>query len=460
VTSSLAPDRDRVQRRTLRLLFGTQIAGGIGTTIGVSVGGLLAARLGGTDVSGLAQSCSVIGGALLAVPVSRLMRARGRRPGLAMAYSVGAAGATVVVLAAASKLVWLLFIGMAMFGGGTAANLQARYSAVDLSPADRRARQLSVIVWATTIGAVLAPNFASPSDRLLHRFGAPSLTGPFVVSFVVFGLAAAAIFTFLRPDPLLVARTLAGSSPVEARRAGMRAAWRAIAANPSSRLAIAAVATGHLVMVGVMTMTPVHIGAMAGMHGDTDVLRLVGIVLSLHVAGMYALSPLVGLAADRFGRRTIIICGVGILLAACLFAGTSGEHRVRLTIGLVLLGFGWSCMIVAGSTLLTESVPADVRPAAQGLSDLVMGTAGASSGALSGVVVSGAGYPTLTLIAAIATVPLLALALRSSADSAGGAPPGGLVSDDRLVSDGGLVSGGLGSVPGSAVVRAVPIEEG
>jgi MFS family permease len=410
---------ERVQRHTLRLLFGTQILGGIGTTIGISVGGLLAARLGGTNVSGLAQSCSVIGGALLAIPVVRLMRARGRRPGLVLAYTTGACGAALVYSADATGQIWLLMLGMLLFGGGTAANLQARYTAVDLSPPDRRARQLSVIVWATTIGAVAAPNFANPADRLVRRFGAPGLSGPFVVSIVVFVLAALILTVFLRPDPLLLSRSNAGL-PADNRpkSGGMGAARRFILANPSARLAVAAVATGHLVMVGVMSMTPVHIGMMPGMD-DADVLELVGIVLSLHVAGMYALSPVVGWAADRFGRRTVILAGIGVLLAACALAGTSGQSRVRLTIALVLLGFGWSCEIVAGSALHTESVGMDIKPAAQGLSDVVMGVAGASSGALSGLIVSGPGYPTLTLIAALATVPLLGLALRSAG------PPGG-----------------------------------
>lgn len=424
--------RVRVQRHTLRLLFGTQISGGIGTTIGISIGGLLAARLGGTNVSGLSQSCAVVGGALLAVPVTRLMRFRGRRPGLALAYLIGACGAALVIVSAATHVVPLLFGGMLLFGGGTAANLQARYSAVDLSPRQRRARQLSMIVWATTIGAVLAPNLANPADELAHSLGAPPLTGPFFVSIGVFLLAAVVIGLFLRPDPLLTAQALAEPSsdgPVSAGPArpssagGVVDAWRAVRASPAARLAIGAVATGHLVMVGVMSMTPVHIDMMPGMGDDADVLRVIGVVLSVHVAGMYALSPVVGYATDRFGRRPVIVAGVGILLAACLVAGTAGEHPVRLAIGLLLLGFGWSCMIVAGSTLLTESVSAAVRPAAQGLSDLVMGGAGAISGALSGLVVSGPGYPTLTVIAAVATIPLLALALRPVTGVSGASGP-------------------------------------
>ena len=141
-------------------------------------------------------------------------------------------------------------------------------------------------------------------------------------------------------------------------------------------------------------------------------LRVVGIVLSLHIAGMYALSPVVGLLTDRLGRRAVILGGVGLLLAACALAGTAGHDTVRLAVGLTLLGIGWSCTMVAGSTLLSESVPVEVRPAAQGLSDLSMGLAGAVAGAASGFVVDLFGFPTLNLLAAIATVPLLALALR------------------------------------------------
>ncbi|MGW0433214.1 MFS transporter [Micromonospora sp. NPDC003197] len=405
----------RVQRRTLRLLFGTQIIGGIGTTIGVSVGALLAARLVGTAVSGLAQSAAVVGGALLAIPVTRIMSAAGRRPGLVAAYLTGALGGVLVVLAAVTGWIPLLFLGMLLFGGGSAANLQARYSAVDLAEPARRGRQLSLIVWATTIGAVAAPNFAASADRFTTDLGLPALSGPFAFSAVAFMLAAAVLFVFLRPDPLLTARRLADDrtptavTPAGKRGGSLRAALRVVADRPAARLGIAAVAVGHLVMVGVMSMTPVRLGES---HGDADVLHVVGIVLSVHIAGMYALSPVVGWLTDRFGRRPVILGGVGLLLAACAVAGTAGHDTTRLTLGLALLGLGWSGTMVAGSTLLSESVPAEVRPAAQGLSDLIMGLAGATAGAVSGFVVQFAGYPVLNLLAALAVVPLVALALR------------------------------------------------
>ncbi|MCI4064883.1 MFS transporter [Micromonospora sp. R77] len=409
------PDVAPIQRRTVRLLFATQTIGGIGVTIGISVGALLAARIAGTAVAGLAQSAGVVGGALLAVPVTRLMIARGRRPGLVLAYLVGAVGGVLVVLAAAHRSVPLLFLGMLLFGGGTAANLQARYTAVDLAEPARRGRQLSLIVWATTIGAVAAPNFAALADRTTRGWGLPTLAGPFAFSAVAFSTAAVVLFALLRPDPLLTARRLAAAGPVAApagtarRAAGMRAAWQVVRARPAACLGIAAVAMGHLVMVAVMSMTPVRLGES---HSDADVLRVVGLVLSLHIAGMYALSPVVGWLTDRLGRRAVILGGLALLLAACAVAGTAGHHTPLLSVGLVLLGLGWSGTMVAGSTLLSESVPTAERPGVQGLSDLVMGLAGAGAGALAGVVMQLAGYPTLTLLAAIATVPLVALALR------------------------------------------------
>src|SRR5262245_3016127 len=195
-----------VQRHTLRLLLGTQIIGGIGTTIGITVGALLAARLGGTGVSGLAQSCGVVGGALLAVPVTRLMHARGRRPGLVLAYLLGGLGSAGVVAAAATESVALMLVAMLLFGGGISGNLQARYTAVDLAPADRRGRQLSVVVWAPTLGAVSAPNLAALADDTVSPLGLPDLSGPFAFSSVAFTVTALLLWIFLRPDPLLTAR--------------------------------------------------------------------------------------------------------------------------------------------------------------------------------------------------------------------------------------------------------------
>lgn len=403
-----ALDVTGVQRRTLRLLFVTQVVGGMGVSIGLSVGALLAARLVGTGISGLVMSAGVVGTALLAVPITRLTNARGRRWGLVAAYIIGGLGGAVVVAAAAFDAAPLLFLGMMLFGGGNTANLQARYAAVDLAEPAHRGRHLSLIVWGTTIGAVAAPNLAPLADRAVRFTGVPVLSGPFLFSGLAFGCSAVVLALLLRPDPLLTARRAAEVEPAS-HRGGFRPALRAIAERPAARLGIAAVAVGHLVMVAVMVMTPVRLGET---HSDADVLRVVGIVLSLHIAGMTALAPLVGWLTDRVGRRAVVLGGIGLLVVACATAGTAGHDTPWLAVGLTLLGLGWSCTMVAGSTMLSESVPVEVRPSAQGLSDLVMGLAGASAGAVSGFVVEASGYATLTVLAAIATVPLVALALR------------------------------------------------
>jgi MFS family permease len=403
-------DVPAVQRRTLRLLVSTQIIGGVGVAVGLSVGALLAADMAGVGVSGLAQSAAVVGAALLAVPAVQIMREYGRGRGLVAAYLAAAVGGVGVVLASVTGWVPLLFVALFLFGGGTTAGMQARYAAVDLAPASRRGRHLSLVVWATTIGAVAGPNLAPLAGTALDGYGVPTLAGPFVFSSALFGVAVLVLLLWMRPDPLLVAREIRDEAPEAPERVGMRAALAAVLARPPARLGVSAMAVGHLVMVGVMAMTPVHI--LDAGHSEAHTLRIVGIVLSLHIAGMFAFAPVTGWLTDRWGRRPVILTGVALLLAACAVAGTAGHHSAQLSVGLFLLGLGWSGTMVAGSTLLSESVPEPVRPSAQGLSDLVMGLAGASAGAISGLVVSWSGYPTLNMLAAISTVPLVALALR------------------------------------------------
>lgn len=412
-TTTTAPgavvDLAAVQRRTLWLLSSTQVIGGVGVAIGFSVGALLAAEVVGTGFSGVAHSTAIVGGALLALPVTRIMRQYGRRPGLTGSYLTAAVGGVGVVAAAVLDSAPLLFVAMFLFGGGTTAGMQARFTAVDLAPADRRGRHLSLVVWATTLGAVTGPNVSPLAGSLLSGTGVPTLAAPFAFSAGLFALAALVVAGLLRPDPLRLRRERDGRVE-QGRGGGLRAAWRELAGRPAARLGVASMAVGHLVMVGVMAMTPVHIRD-AG-HGDAATLRIVGVVLSLHIAGMYALAPLTGWLTDRFGRRAVILGGVGLLVAACAVAGTAGHDSVRLSVGLTLLGMGWSGTMVAGSLLLSESVPAEVRPSAQGLADVVMGLAGATAGSVAGLVVQWSGYPVLALLAAVATVPLAAAALR------------------------------------------------
>jgi MFS family permease len=321
-----------------------------------------------------------------------------------------------VVAAAVLDIVPLLFAGLFLFGGGTAANLQARYAAVDLSPEGRRGRDLSLIVWATTIGAVAGPNLAPLAGVAVEGSGVPTLAGPFVFSTLVFALSALILLLFLRPDPLLVARSASGvAAPpggAATRPLGMRSALSVVLADRTATLGITATAIGHLVMVGVMAMTPVHV--LDAGYDPAHTLRIVGIVLSFHIAGMFALAPVTGWLSDQYGRRPVIVGGVALLLLACAVAGTAGHDTVRLATGLTLLGLGWSGTMVGGSTLLSESVSADIRPSVQGLSDLTMGLAGASAGALSGFAMDGGGYPLVAILAALGALPLLLMGTRGA----------------------------------------------
>lgn len=389
-------DTAAIQRRTLRLLFITQIISGIGVATGASVGALLAADLASIGVSGLAQSAVVVGAALFALPATAIVRRHGRRLSLAAGYFVAAVGALLVVVAALRGSVPLLFAGFFLFGGATAANLQARYAAVDLAPAPLRGRHLSLIVWATTLGAVGGPQFAAFSGASLAGYGVPTLAGPFFFSALLLSLAGLGLLIFLRPDPAIVAGT-AGANP----EGNASRAWRAVVERAPATVGVSAMAIGHVVMVSVMAMTPVHIRD-AG-HDAAHTLRIVGVVLSCHIAGMYALAPVMGWLTDRIGRRPVVFLGIALLLAACALSGTAGHDSTRLALGLTFLGLGWSATTVAGATLLSESVPPELRASAQGLSDLIMGLAGASAGAVSGVIVGAWSYATLTLVAALAT---------------------------------------------------------
>jgi MFS family permease len=399
-------DPAAVQKRTVGVLSGAVAFAGLGVTVGITVGGLLAREVAGTDsASGLGQTAGVLGSAVIAVPLARISDRAGRRAGLAAGYAVAVVGAVVAVFAAAVSSLPLLMVGLFAFGAATACGLQARYAAADLAVPERRGRDLSLVVWATTVGSVLGPNLAGPGADLGRSLGLPALGGAFAVSAVVFGVVALGLLLLLRPDPLLLARRLGGGVVGVRRRGATGAAVRAVWASPEGRLGLTAVVVSHAVMVGVMVMTPVHMGHAGGAEGTT--LRIIGLVISVHVAGMYLFSPLVGWLADRAGRRATVAVGGGLLLAAAALAGTAPPGAaVQLGAGLLLLGLGWSCGLIAGSTLVTESVAVEVRPTAQGGSDLLMGLGAALAGVIGGPLLAIGGFGLVSAVSAALVLPL------------------------------------------------------
>ncbi|UZI31945.1 MFS transporter [Streptomyces sp. VB1] len=398
-----------LQRRTSAVLIVSQILGGLGVAVGIALAPILAAEVSGSEaLSGLAPTASVVGTALLSLPLAALMKARGRRSGLALAYLIGALGGGLVVLATTLASFPLLLLGMAAFGAGSLAGLQARFAAADLVGPERRGRAISVVVWATTIGSVVGPNISAPASRLFRGTPVPESAGPYLCSAVVFLLAGAVVALALRPDPLLTARALAPEGPTGPPKRSLRAGIEAVRESPMARLALLTVTVSHTAMVSIMVMTPVDLGR----HGAG--LQLIGLVISGHIAGMYAFSPVMGWLADRFGRPAVIGLAVGLLSCAALLAGTAGPRHGQTAAGLFLLGLGWSAGMIAGSALLTDAVPQSAQAAVQGLSDLTMNAAAAVGGAAAGVIVAQWGYGPLNAIGAALLLPVAALALRRS----------------------------------------------
>ncbi len=399
-----------VQRRSVLVLSAVQVLGGLGVGAGVAVGALLAAGLTGSEaVAGLASTASVVGAALAALPLVKVTAARGRRTGLATGLGIAALGAGAVVVGAATGWLVVLFVGFVLSGAASASGLQARYAATDLAAPSHRARDLSIVVWATTVGAVAGPNLADPTGRVAMRFGLPQLSGGYLLALLTFSLAGVLVWLLLRPDPLLTARRrhLDADSP-PAHHPALRHSVAVVRRSPGAALGLAAIAVGHTAMVSVMVMTPVHMR-----HVDVS-LVVIGLVISVHILGMYALSPVVGLLADRVGRHAVLAAGTLVLLVSCLVSGlAAADDAVLLGLGLFLLGLGWSCTLVAGSTLLTESVPEPERPGVQGASDLAMNVCGAIGGAVAGIVVAVASYGWLTALAAVPVVLLAVAVLRS-----------------------------------------------
>jgi MFS family permease len=404
-----SPQVVSIQRRTVATLAASQMFGGIAVAGSVAAGALLAASIADSEaVAGLAQTAGVLGAALFALPLARIALSRGRRAALATGYGLGAVGAGIVITGAVHRNLVLVLVGCMLVGVASAASFQARYAATDLALPNTRAKSLSYVVWAATIGAVLGPNLLNFSGSVGLSLGLPQLSGPYVISGIALILAVSVLLVSLRPDPFVLSTHLRTSQLVasgmpEQTKARLRDGIEHLRTRPRAVLGIASIAIGHVVMVMVMVMTPVHMA-----HVDVT-LQLIGLVISVHVAGMYALSPVVGMAVDRFGRIQVVIAGIGILTASCVISGLAPADNVPiLGIGLFLLGLGWSCTLIAGSTLVTDSVEPRERPSVQGLSDLTMNAAGALGGAVAGVVMLIGGYG---LLCAAAILPLIGLGI-------------------------------------------------
>lgn len=403
-----AAQQTALQRRTVLVLSLGQVLGGIAFGATVSLGALLAADISGNDaLSGLATAFVTLGAAVCAIPLARLAARTGRRRALTLGNLFALVGIAVVILAAALRVFPMLLAGILMIGAGNAGNLQSRFAATDLAAPQHRGRDLSIVVWSTTIGGVAGPLLLGPGEIVGQAIGMPPQTGSYLFSFVAQCAALALYLIALRPDPLLTAQRLAKTA---AAVAGSTAVDRPRVA----RYAIFAIAGSHVVMASVMAMTPVHLSHMA--HGSNgmaatpaDVSALVGITIALHVGGMYALSPVFGVLADRWGRLRVVLLGQGLLAGALAFAVFSGTEPWGVMVALILLGLGWSAATVAGAALLTESSAPELRTRRQGRSDSLMSLCAAVGAVLAGVVLANFQYAGLGIAAFILVAVIVAL---------------------------------------------------
>ncbi|MDI2097509.1 MFS transporter [Ruicaihuangia caeni] len=464
VTDVAAVDVARVQRRTLGVLATGQVLSGVGMGSTLSLGALLTEHVSGeAALSGLAATMLTLGAAALAIPLARVAARTGRRIALASGGALAALGAVVIIAAAAWMQFWLLLVGLAVLGAGSAVNLQARFAAADLASPTRRGRDLSLVVWATTIGVAVGPNLLEPGEIVGGAIGLPELTGGFAFAILAQLAAMTLYLSALRPDPLLTALSLesrapASAAPQDASTAPAAAAAAAAASasvggetdvstatgpvllgaaepaeeaaeragaavartrrvgpfsilveKPRALIAIVAVVLSHATMVAVMAMTPLHLTQ----HGGT--LVIVGIVISMHTASMYALSPLFGWLSDRLGRVPVIVLGQLVFVASLVLNWVAGGDHATVGIALALLGLGWSASTVSGSAMLTDALEPGERARVQGLSDTAMNLAGAGGGALAGLIMALLGYGglnALTLLLVAGVLAALALGIR------------------------------------------------
>ena len=392
-----------VQHRVVRTLAAAQVLSGVGVAGTVAAGSLLVSSITDSEtLAGLAQTSAVLGAAALALPLARLTSQGGRRLALAVGYFSGVIGSILAILGGSQRNIVLMLMGTFLVGAAAAAGYQARFAAIDLATNETRAKQLSFVVWGSTVGAVTGPNLMEPAGNLAEFFDLPRLVGPYLISATTLALAGVVITIFLRPDPYLLANKELATTK---QKGSTKKALAHIRQNPKALFAILSIAIGHVAMVSVMVMTPVHMA-----HVDVS-LTIIGLVISVHVLGMYAFSPLVGSLSDRLGRVRVIQIGSIILLLSTIISGKAkADDAYTLGVGLFLLGLGWSCTLIAGSAFLSESVDQQFRASSQGASDLVMNLSGAGGGAIAGVIIGTLSYGWLCLAAAL---PVLALGVMS-----------------------------------------------
>lgn len=405
-----------VQRRVLTVLIVTQVVGTIGVGIAPSIGVLLAEEVTQNEAwAGLARTASTLGAALMGVPLGNLAARFGRRTALTTGWWIAAVGSAILVAAAQFAMVVPLFLGLLLIGTGSAVSLQSRFAATDLARPHRRGRSLALVVWVGTLGSVLGPNLGVPGEWVGGLTGLNVYAGAFLIAAVCLALAGLIVSLALRPDPLLVLRERSGVPPTRTgpQKGRIARVLFELRANAQARYAFLAIVTAQVVMVAIMTMTPVHLAH----HGGS--ISLVGVTISLHVVGMYALAPLVGWVADRGGARLTIGVGIAVFVASLVCGAARPADTGWIVASLILLGVGWSFVNVSGSALFSAVISDETRASSQGGVDALSNLCGAVAAFCAGPLLMVSSFRTLSIVAIVVLVPLAVLTLRRLRTPAG-----------------------------------------
>lgn len=403
---------ESARRRTRWALFASVALGSTGHLAAVTVAAIVGQDLlGSAALAGAPGASVVFGAAIGAVVLSWVMSRRGRRIGLTTGYALGIVGALIATAAVILRSFPLLIVGTFVIGFGNSSNNLSRYAAADLVGPGGRAVAIGLVVWGSTVGGIIGPWLAPIASDLAGSAGLPPLAGPYLVPLVFVGAAALVTFLFLRPDPF----ALAHDDNVRRETDPPALPIREILGRPPVVAAIAALIAGQATMVLIMTMTPLHLTD--HQHG----LGTVGLVLSGHVAGMFALAPVSGWIAQRVGNIRTIFLGTAVLVVASVLAAVAPPERYELLfVALALLGWGWNLGFVAGSAMLSAGVEIAARTRVQGLADAVIWTTSALASLGSGAIVAAAGFSTLGILgAALVLAPVWLLLNRRHAIAAG-----------------------------------------
>lgn len=426
-------DEAAVHRNTMRTLLLTQALVGFGTVSTVSVATLVAEDLLGSERwSGLAGASFTLGSALAAIVLARLTAKSTRRRSLRIAWTAGCVGLIIAVLGVRSSFAPVYFLGMLIAGSANAGGLQSRYAAADLSRPGRAGSDVAWLIWMSSIGALLAPRLVPSLRHLADRLSLDDLVGPMLGGLLAFLIAAVVVSAFLRPDPLEVRRSLDPGATATATAIGgaggqgrpakvtLRESWAVASAIPLVRVAMLCLPLAQAVMVAVMTMTPVHV------HDGNGSAQLITQIISLHVVGMYGLSPVWGRLVDRVGAAQVMFAGAMTLALSCaLAAAAAATNHGLLFVALTMLGVGWSLTIVAASSVVASRTPESHRVAIQGLSDFMMSGVGAIAAVGSGLIMSAAGYPVLSMTSLALAAVAMGVVMRLTIGPPGSAASGG-----------------------------------